>query len=209
MAKTPFWADKVQRDRAAAVDTRAYEHAGRVRGGNGETAALQASVRTGALRLVPSLVAALTLALGVLGGTAYAYFSSTGTGSGQASVGKLAPVIVEQASTTPGSLFPGGKAGLSLRVKNPNDRSLTLVGVAEVGTTVTVTPATASCTGTSAGVSVSGAVASGLSYTLEASTTTTGVTALVIPTGAQMSTASPSACQNKSFHIKMTVTVHS
>jgi len=109
----------------------------------------------------------------------------------------------------PGSLFPGQMAGLSLEIKNPNDRSLTLLGVSEVGTTVSVTPATAGCTGTAAGVSVAATAATGLNLPLKASTTTTGVTTLVIPTGATMSESSPNACQSKSFHIKVSVKVRS
>jgi hypothetical protein len=151
----------------------------------------------------------MTLFLGLLGGTAYALFTAGGSGTGQASVGRLLPVTVEEATVVPSALFPGGTAGLSLKIKNPNAQSLTLVGVSEVGTTVTVTPATGSCTGATAGVSVSSTVASGLSYSLNASTTTTGVTTLVIPTGAVMSTSSPNACQSKSFHIPVAVTVRS
>lgn len=159
-------------------------------------------------RFVSLLVTALVLNLGLLGGTAYAYFLASGSGTGQASVAALSPVLVEHATVVPGALFPGGTAGLSLKLKNPNAVPLTLVGVSEVGTTVTVTPATTiGCTGATAGVSVSAAVASGLSDTLRASTTATGVTTLTIPTGATMSTSSASACQTKSFHIKVTVTV--
>jgi len=160
------------------------------------------------MRLVPLLVAVLVLDLGSSAGTAYAYFSASGTGSGHAKVSALQPVVVEQATVAPGFLFPGGKAGLSLKLTNPNHSALKLVGVSEVGTTVTVTPATTSCTGMSAGVSVPSTVASGLtSYTIKPHTT--GVTTLTVATGATMTTASPSVCQTKAFHIKVTVTVRS
>lgn len=156
---------------------------------------------------MPLLVGALVLSCGAFAGTAYAYLSASGSGTGQASVASLQPVVVEQASLTPGALFPGQRAGLSLTLKNPNARTLTLVGVSEVGKAVTVTPATTGCTGATAGVSVAPTVASGLSFSLKASTTTTGVTTLTIPTGAAMATSSPSACQTKSFHIKVKVAV--
>lgn len=162
--------------------------------------------RVAPLRLVPVMVAAVTLLLGLLGGTAYAYFTASGSGTGHGSVGTLQPVQVEAASVTPGFLFPGGQAGLSLTLHNPNDRTLTLVGVSEVGTVI-VTPPTTGCMGANAGVSVSSAIASGLDDSLNASTTTTGVTTLVIPTGVVMGTTSPNACQSKSFHIKVAVKV--
>jgi hypothetical protein len=173
-----------------------------------------ARLQVGPLRLVPAAIAAVTLIVGLAGGSAYAYFSATGTGSGSGSAGSLLPVVVEQATVVPGALFPGGTAGLSLKLYNPNNRNLTLVGVKEAatGTTVTVTPATSSattsCTGTTATVSIPTTVASGLSgYTLNAKTTSTGVTSLTIATGAAMGTASANACQSKSFHIKVAVKV--
>ena len=172
--------------------------------------AAQASCARGhwGTRVVPLLIAALVLSCGAFAGTAYAYLSASGSGTGEASVAALQPVVVEQASVTPGALFPGERAGLSLTLKNPNDRTLTLVGVSEVGP-VTVTPSTAGCTGATAGVSVAPTVASGLSLPLKASTITTGVTTLAIPTGAAMTTSSASACQTKSFHIEVAVTVRS
>ena len=206
MGRTLYFADRVVRDRAAALQVRRV-----VVGAPPRVTPRSARRRrrAGGTRLVPVLVCALTLALGAFAGTAYAYFSAAGSGTGQASVAALQPVVVEQASVTPGALFPGERAGLSLTVKNPNDRAVTLVGVSEVGTAVTVAPATTGCTSATAGVSVTETAGSGLSDPLKASTATTGVTTLTIPTGAQMSTTSPNACQNKSFHIKVTVTVHS
>jgi hypothetical protein len=164
--------------------------------------------RRGRLAFVLAGMAALVLGLG--GGVAYAYFTSTGSGTGHATVGTLQPVLVESATVTPSShLFPGGSGGLSVKLQNPNARTLTLVGVsaAGVGTTVMVTGGTKTCSA-STGVSLSPTVASGLSDTLKASTSTTGITTLTIPTAVSMSTSSASACQTKSFHLKVAVTVH-
>ena len=206
MGTTMLWADGVLRDRTAALHARARHQAMRAPRRTSEEGEPRARTRLGVLRFTPVMIAAVTLALGVFGGTAYAYFFATVSGTGQVSVGKLIPVTVEQATVVPNALFPGGKAGLSLKLKNPNNRTLTLVGVKEVGTTVTVTSTHSGCSGTT--VSVPTTVASGLSgYTLKASTVTTGVTTLVIRTGAQMSTSSPSACQGASFHITVTVSV--
>lgn len=210
MSKTALLADRVVEDRLAALG-RGLAHRRSVPRPERRVRFVR---HLGALRLVPVAVAAVTLVVGLLGGTAYAFFTATGTGSGSGSVGSLLPVQVEQATVVPGTLFPGQKAGLSLKLYNPNDRSLTLVGVSEAGTgtTVTVTPPTASlsCTGTNATVSIPTTVANGLTgYTLNAKTTATGVTSLTIATGAAMGTASPNACQSKSFHIKVSVKVRS
>ena len=203
-----LWADAVLRDRTAALHAHARHQAVRASRPTSEAGEPRARTLLGVARLTPVLMTSLTLALGVFGGTAYAFLSASGSGTGQANAGNLTPVTVEQATVVPGSLFPGEKAGLSLKLKNPNDRTLTLLGVTEeVGTTATVTPPTPACPGTT--VSVPTTVASGLTDTLKASTTTTGVTTLVIPTGAQMSASSPSACQGASFHITVTVSVRS
>lgn len=167
-------------------------------------------------RLVPVLVSALFLSLGVAGGTAYAYFSATGSGTGHSAVGELR-VSVEAATVTPSALlFPGYRGGLSLEIRNPNGFPLTLTGVAQDGPVI-VTGPPSSCTsdtgawpaiteGTS-GVSVSttSTVAGGLNDRLAPDTVTT----VTVPTGSTMAPGSNSTCQTKSFHVDVTVTVRS
>lgn len=168
--------------------------------------------QAGLRRLVLIVLGVPALVLGLSAGTAYAYFSTTASGSGNADVGTLQPVVVEQARATFGLLIPGGKAGLTLTLTNPNAFPVTLVGVTETGTATTVTvtppstPATA-CDGANAGVSLSSTVATHLPVTIPAHAThPTGFT-LVIATGVVMGLTSPSACQTRAFSIPITVAV--
>ena len=214
-SKTSLWADAVVRERLAALGATAGKRTTRGRRrppGDRE----HRTWRIGPLRLVPVVVAFTTLALGLFAGTAYAYFAATGTGTGEVSVGRLKPVVVEHASATVSSpLFPGGSGTLELKVTNPNPFAVTVVGVAQDGP-VSVTGAGAGCTsdtgtwpaltlGTS-GVSVAttSTVASGLDLRVTASTTTT----LTVANGATMKTTSNTTCQGASFHIPVIVTVH-
>lgn len=139
--------------------------------------------------------------IGVGSGAAFAYFSAAGTGSSYAKDGTLA-VTVEHASATPSSLLlPGETAPLYLRLTNPRTTSLTLTGIAEVGSSATVTPATATCAGNT-GVTVPTRI--GLSVTVPAGP---GSVTVAVPAGAAMSTSSSTDCQTKSFHIPVTVSV--
>ena len=151
------------------------------------------------MRLVPVLLASLTLALGAFAGTAYAYFSATGSGTGRAKVGAITAVTVLPATGSPTtSLFPGQPATLRLTLRNPNPVTLIVTGISQHGT-VGIT-GTAACTEANAGVSVPTEISLGI-------TLAPGTHSFTIPTGAQMATASASACQGASFHIPVTVTV--
>ena len=148
---------------------------------------------------MPALVVALTLVLGAFAGTAYAYFSATGSGTGKARVGAITAVTVLPATGSPStSLFPGQSATLRLTLNNPNPVTLIVTGISQDGA-VGVT-GTAACTQANAGVSVPTEISLGI-------TLAPGTHSFTIPTGAQMATASASACQGASFHIPVTVTV--
>ena len=199
-----------------ALDERVGTHATRERRRNPKRVRVRAARRIGPRRLAPAVVAVTTLTLGLFGGTAYAYFAATGPGSGQAKVGKLQPVVVKYATATvTGLLFPGGTGTLELKVTNPNPFAVTVVGVAQDGP-VTVTGGGAGCTsdtgtwptltlGTS-GVSVARTqtVASGLDRSVPASKTAT----LTVANGASMSASSNTTCQGATFHIPVTMAVH-
>lgn len=170
-------------------------HNGRPRAGSGRV-----------VKAAPLVALGTTLIIGTLAGSADAYLSRSSSGSARAGVLALKPVVVERAAVIPGDLFPGQRSGLSLRIKNPNHVALRLVGVSQRdgSTAVSVVPASTSCSGSRAGVSVSSMVASGLTgYSLSP----TGITTVVLPTGEVMSTATPSGCQTRAFHIKVTVAV--
>lgn len=208
MSKTSLWADAVLCDRLAALNT---QSGGRRR--KRTPAHRRAPRRVGALRLMPVVVAGATLGIGACAGTAYAYFSATGTGSGQTGVGKLLPVSVEQTTATVTSpLYPGGTGTLMLTLTNPNAFSVTVVGVVQDGP-VTVTGGGSACTsGTGAtpgtsGVAVASAAATGLDLSVAAGPSVS--TTVTIASGSTMSTTSNTTCQGASFHIPVTVTARS
>ena len=208
-SKTSLWADAVLRDRIRAVGERVGTHVTREVRRRSKRGRERTTRRLGPLRLVPAVVAFTTLALGLFAGTAYAYFSATGSGTGQVSVGHLQAVVVEPTTATVTTmLFPGGTGTLELSLTNPNTFSVTLVGVTQDGP-VTVTGGGSGCTsGTAAtpgtsGVSVGGSLTTGLNDTLPP-----GPSSLTFANGASMATSSNSTCQGATFHIPVTVMVH-
>ena len=66
----------------------------------------------------------------VLGGTAWAYFTSSGSGHGQGSAGTMSTVTLNATAGSPSTpLYPGGTADVSLEVNNPNAYAVTLRSV--------------------------------------------------------------------------------
>ncbi len=142
----------------------------------------------------------VALLLGLVGGAAWAFFTSTGTGSGTATVGSIQPVTLLAATGTPSSaLQPGAHADLTLTVKNPNSYPVSITGLTQNGAP-TVSGGTG-CTAGNAGVTVPHQT--GLNVGV-----TPGTAVVVhIPNGAAMSTTSASGCQGASFHFPVTITV--
>lgn len=144
------------------------------------------------------LSVALVAMLGVFGGTAYAYFTASGSGSGNANVTRLKAVIIT--SGTPATtLLPGHPADLYLVVTDPNG-ALTITGISQAGL-LTVTGKTG-CTATNATVTVP--TETGLSIPLNPGTNT-----ITIANGAKMGTGSNTGCQNETFYIPVKLTVKS
>jgi len=99
-------------------------------------------------------IAALVVVLMALGGVAYAYWTTTGSGTGSASTGNIAQITVNQTSTITG-LAPGLAAQtLSGNFDNPNDGP---VYVTSVTATVTGTDK-AGCTASDYTIAGSAAV---------------------------------------------------
>lgn len=145
--------------------------------------------------------AVVALVLGLGGGAAFAYFTSTSSGTGHATVGTVHGVTVVAATGTPNSLLqPGDKADLTLTLDNPNNSfSVTIVTIAQNGT-VTVTGGN-DCTASNADVSV-------LSLTTLSVSVPSGTTEVVhIANAATMGATSASGCQRATFHIPVTITV--
>jgi hypothetical protein len=150
--------------------------------------------------------AAATIALCILGGvgTAYAYWATTGIGSGAAINGTMQTVTVEAliaGDTLQTSLVPGGTADVILRATNPNPHPVTIYGIAANGA-ATADAAHPGCTTT--GVTFTPPPAPlAQPVTIQANTSIL----LTLPDAASMSTASLSACQGAQFNVPVTLEV--
>ncbi|WP_160663335.1 hypothetical protein [Pseudarthrobacter sp. ATCC 49987] len=144
---------------------------------------------------------AVALCLLAGGGTAYAYWASTGSGIGAAAAGTMqisvdASVAGDSNST---SMVPGGTADVILRTSNPNAFAVTLYSVA-ASAAATADAAHAGCTTT------------GVSFTAPATPLAPAVTIpakssvfVTLPGAASMSAQSQSACQGATFKIPVKV----
>ena len=148
--------------------------------------------------LVLGISTAVLLGLG--SGAAFAYWRTTGAGSGSATTGTVQSVTVLAASGTPASLLvPGGSAELLLTISNPNAYAVTLAGITQNGS-LTVSGGSG-CTAANSGVAV--AAQTGLTVSIPAATNT-----VVVLAGIQMTAASDSGCQSADFRVPVTLTVH-
>lgn len=149
---------------------------------------------------------AATVALCVLGGagTAYAYWTSTGIGSGSATNGTMQTVTVDAlvaGDTLQTSLVPGGTADVILRATNPNAHPVSIYGFAANGA-VTADTGHSSCTTT--GVTFTPPPAPlAQPITIQANTSIL----LTLQGAASMSAASLSACQGAQFKVPVTLEV--
>jgi hypothetical protein len=148
-------------------------------------------------RLVPPAVAAVLLAGA---GTAFGYFTSTGSGAASASTGSLTVSIAATTGTPGAPLQPGGTGDVTLQVHNPNSAPVTLVSVTGNGP-VTASGGLGTCTTTG----VSFADQAGLSITIPAGATQQ----IDLPGAASMDATSQNGCQGATFSIPVTVTVRS
>jgi hypothetical protein len=146
---------------------------------------------------------ALTVAAavtGALAGGVYAYWRTSGSGSGAASVGTAQAVTVEAATGIPtSSLQPNGTADLVVTLDNPNSYAVTIVGIVQNGPASPVSGG--SCTSANSGVTVP--TQTGLTLSVPSGAGQT----VHIPNGAAMSASSDSNCQGVSFDITVTLTV--
>ncbi|MFF2844671.1 hypothetical protein [Paenarthrobacter sp. NPDC057981] len=150
--------------------------------------------------------AAATVALCVLGGvgTAYAYWTASGVGSGSSTNGTMQNVTVSAlvpGDTVQTSLVPGGSADVLVRATNPNPHAVTIYGFAANGT-VSVDDAHASCTTT------------GVTFTPPAAPLSPPITIaanssilVTLQGAASMGATSMSACQGAQFAIPVTLEV--
>lgn len=150
--------------------------------------------------------AAATVALCLLGGagSAYAYWATTGAGSGAATNGTMQTVTVDAlvpGDTLQTSLVPGGTADVILRASNPNPHPVTIYGVSGNGP-VTADAAHSGCTTT--GVTFTPpAVPLAPTVTIPANSSIL----LTLQGAAKMDATSLSACQGAQFGVPVTLEV--
>jgi hypothetical protein len=84
------------------------------------------------------LAAIVAVVLAISSGIAYAYWSSTGSGSNTASVASTAPGFTVTVGAISGSLVPGGSVNISGSVSNPNDTKLNLTTIAQAATPISI-----------------------------------------------------------------------
>ena len=143
-------------------------------------------------------VAALTMGIG--GGAAYGYFTSSGSGSGVTTVGTSSPVTVLNATgSVTNKLYPGSTGDLRVTINNPNTYSVTITSVTGNGS-VTGTGGVGTCANT--GVTVTPGQ-SGLTITVAPG----NPVSVVIPGAVSMNSTSDSGCQGATFDIPVNLTV--
>lgn len=146
------------------------------------------------------IMSAVGLIVGLGSGVAYAYFTSSGSGKGSASIGTMQPVTLVSATVAPSTLLlPGSTGDVTLKVNNQNSFAVTLVSVTGTGGPITA-------------VGDPGCTTTGVTFTNQTSVNTSipaSTTATIdLPGAAAMSTASSAGCQGATFSIPVTIAVH-
>ncbi|UKA60000.1 hypothetical protein [Arthrobacter sp. FW306-2-2C-D06B] len=161
-------------------------------------------MKTGSLAAAKAAVTAalLSLVLGV--GSAYAYWSTIGIGSGSAAAGDMQTVTVDAlvAGDSPATtLVPGGSAEVIVRANNPNAFTVQVYSFIANGA-ATADSAHPLCTTT--GVTFNAPAAP---LTPSVSIPANSSVLITLPAAASMSTASQSSCQGAVFHLPVTMAV--
>jgi hypothetical protein len=161
-------------------------------------------MKTGPLLAAKAAVAAalLSLVLGV--GTAYAYWSTIGIGSGSAANGTMQAATVDAfvAGDAPATtLVPGGTAEVIVRASNPNSFAVQVYSFTANGA-ATADSSHPLCTTT--GVTFN-TPAAPLAPTVSIPANSTVL--ITLPGAASMSAASQSSCQGAVFHLPVTMAV--
>jgi hypothetical protein len=142
-----------------------------------------------------------SLILGLTGGAAFAYFTSPGSGSGVGNVGTAKGVsVVAATGTVTNKLYPGASGDLSVTLNNPNSVAVKITSLSAGTGSVTGSGGLGTCTTT--GVSVN--AQSGLSISVSPG----GSVSVTIPNGVTMSSSSDNGCQDATFQVPLSITVH-
>lgn len=152
------------------------------------------------LRMPLVLGAVVALVVGIGAGTAFSFITTSGRGSGTATVRTVQSVTVVEASGTPTHrLYPGATGDLLVKLDNPNSYPVNIVSITGNGT-VTGTGGVGTCTTT--GVTV----ATGTGFPIAVAPGNN--VSVVVPKAVSMDTTSDSGCQGATFQVPVTITVH-
>ncbi|MDQ1689097.1 MAG: hypothetical protein QOK42_2072 [Frankiaceae bacterium] len=135
-------------------------------------------------------------------GTAYAFWATTGSGSGVAKAGTASPLTtVTATAAVTGLLYPNGPAGdLTVTFRNPNTFPVKITNLSGNGT-VTAAGGTGTCTTTGVAVTAQ----SGLALIVPAKSGGTDGSLTSTLTGAvSMDNTSQDGCQNATFTVPVT-----
>ena len=130
------------------------------------------------------------------GGTAYAFWASTGTGSGNATARSAQPLTTTAVTVGSNLLFPGGAGDVKITINNPNPYAVTVTSVNGNGT---ITSDKGAACNASTGVTFTNT--SGLSIVVPAG----GSNTATLAGKAAMSNASDNSCQGAVFTIPVTL----
>jgi hypothetical protein len=143
-----------------------------------------------------------------LGGTAWAYYTSSGSGSGQATSGTMSTVALVTATTSPTTpLLPGGTAGdVVIKVHNPNTFNVSIAAVTYTGGSIGFDAAHSGCSTTDSNPVVTLNVpAADLPLPVSAGATTS----FDLANAVTMDVGATNNCQGATISIPVTITVHS
>jgi len=149
---------------------------------------------------VASLVMLAAVGTCLTGGTAYAFWTAGGTGSGTATAGVVQPLTTSPATVSSGLLYPGANGDVALTVDNPNPFTVTVTSV--VGSAVITSDKGAAC---DAATGVSFTDLTSTSFAVPASSSRT----LTLTGAVVMDFSSDDSCQGATFTIPVTLTAAS
>jgi len=157
------------------------------------------SSRFGFSRRLYAFAGLICALIGVVGGAAYAYWNTLGSGSATATVANISTVSVAaftggDAPTT--ALLPGGSSDVVLRLNNTNSYAVTLSAISLSGS-LTVSGGIGTC-GTT-GVTITFPTSPSIAVPA-------GSHLLDLSGAASMSTLSQTGCQGATFQIPVSVT---
>jgi hypothetical protein len=145
----------------------------------------------------PLIVAALVIAAIAVGGTAAAYWTRIGSGTGAAGTGSTSAVTITPGTASAG-LFPGGTSSVAVTVTNPNTASVRIDAFS--------LDTTQGTSGFSVDAGHSGCTLGSLSFPTQTqaggwTVSGSGNLAVTLPASLTLATTAPNACQGATFTV--------